>query len=119
MRRIIVLGLLCLCFQTVFAQKPKNGRYTYSIAFAEWQGKSLGATCTVKIRGDSIYVLHNGKKNLSGNAGDTLDAGIIMKHKSGNWIIGHNKSDKYLDEYGGCTGGPTIIDFKRKRYWTC
>jgi len=29
------------------AQKPKDGTYTYSIAFEEWQGKSLGATCTV------------------------------------------------------------------------
>jgi hypothetical protein len=59
--------LVCFLFFVIpflLAQKPGNGTYTYSIAFAEWDGKSLGATCTVVIKGDSIKVIHNGKGNL-------------------------------------------------------
>ena len=55
------------------AQKPKDGTYTFAIAFAEWQDRSLGATCTVVIRGDSVTVLHNGSQGLVGKKGDILD----------------------------------------------
>ena len=61
---------LFLCtFVVALAQKPKDGTYTYSIGFAEWKGKSLGATCTVIIKGDSIKIIHNGKGNLTGRKG--------------------------------------------------
>jgi hypothetical protein len=94
--KLILTALSLLFFANLTtAQKPKDGTYTYSIAFAEWQGKSLGATCTVIIKGDSIKVVHNGKGKLTGKKGDILDQGIIMRHtKTGNWIIGHNKKDK-------------------------
>jgi hypothetical protein len=101
------------------AQKPKDGTYTYSIAFAEWGGKSLGATCTVIIKGDSIKVVHNGKGNLTGKKGDILDEGIIMKHKTGKWIIGHTPIDKNAIQIGGCSDGPSVVDFKRKIFWSC
>jgi hypothetical protein len=102
------------------SQRPKDGTYTYSIAFAEWGGKSPGATCTVVIKGDSIKIIHNGKGNLTGKKGDIIDEGIIMKHKkTGNWIIGHDKKDKDAEEIGGCSEGTAIIDFKRKRFWSC
>lgn len=111
--------LFFVCTATL-AQNPKDGTYTYSIAFAEWNGKSLGATCTVIIKGDSIKVVHNGKGNLTGKKGDILDQGIIMKHtKTGNWIIGHSSKDKDAKEIGGCSDGPSIIDFKRKTFWSC
>ena len=104
----------------ILAQKPQDGTYTYSIAFAEWNGKSLGATCTVIIKGDSIKVVHNGKANMTGKKGDILDQGIIMKHTTtGKWIIGHSKKDKDAKEIGGCSDGPSVIDFKRKKFWSC
>ncbi len=118
--KLILIAFSFLLFASLTnAQMPKDGTYTYSIAFAEWQGKSLGATCTVIIKGDSIKVLHNGKGNLTGNKGDIIDAGIIMKHKSGKWIIGHNAKDKNADDIGGCSDGPRVIDFKRKKVWSC
>lgn len=104
---------------SALAQKPKNGTYTYAIAFAEWNGKSLGATCTVKVKGDSIKVIHNGKGNLSGKKGDILDEGIIVKHKSGKWIIARKATDKNAKEIGGCSDGPSVIDFKQKKWWSC
>lgn len=99
---------------------PLDGTYRFDIAFAEWQGKSMGEKVTVVINGDSIKIVYegDGKLTLVGK-GDVMDEGIIMMHKSGNWIIGKDKSQVELDEVGGCTGGPAIIDFKSKKYWTC
>jgi hypothetical protein len=95
-------------------QKPKDGTYTYSIAFEEYGGKTLGSTCTVIIKGDSIIIVHNGKANLTGKKGDVMDEGIIMKHiKTGKWIIAH-PSDINAPEIGGCGSGPTIIDLNVK-----
>ena len=102
------------------AQKPANGVYTYKIAYAEWNGKSLGATCTVVIKGDRIKVVHNGKGNVTGKKGDIFDEGIIMKHtKTGKWIIGHSLKDKNAKEIGGCSDGPSEIDFNKKLFWAC
>jgi hypothetical protein len=82
--------------------RPKDGTYTYKIAFPEWKGKSLGATCTVVIKGD------------------TIDQGIIMKQtKTGKWIIGHNRKDKEATQIGGCSGGPSLIEFKLKLFGGC
>jgi hypothetical protein len=107
-------SLICL------GQKPKDGVYTYSIAYAEWGGKTLGSTCTVRIKGDSIFVIHDGNKTVTGKKGDIFDSGIIMKHrKTGKWIIGHNKKDRDAKEIGGCSDGPSEIDFKRKIFWNC
>ena len=119
MKTPIILFLFLLTFVVTKAQRPKDGSYTYSIAFAEWNGQSLGATCTVIIKGDSIKVLHNGKGNLTGKKGDVFDEGIIMKHKSGKWIIGHSPIDKNAKEIGGCSDGPSVIDFKNKKFWSC
>ena len=120
MKNIFFVCLFLFAFLLTQAQKPKNGTYTYSIAFAEWRGKSLGESCKVIIKGDSIKIIHNGKGNLTGKKGDILDQGIIMKHnKTGKWIIGHNIKDKDAKEIGGCSQGPSVIDFKRKMFWSC
>ncbi len=119
-RPFIFLNLLFFVSSVVFSQKPKDGVYTYSIAFEEWGGKSLGATCTVYIKGDSIRILHNGSGNLTGTKGKIMDEGIIMKHnKTGKWIIGHDPTDVNAKEIGGCGDGPSIIDFKNKKWWSC
>ncbi|MFT3912289.1 MAG: hypothetical protein QM737_22875 [Ferruginibacter sp.] len=118
--RLTLLSLVILISTFAFSQKPKNGTYSYKIVFAEWNGKSMGATCTVKINGDSIKIINNGTGKLTGTKGEIMDEGIIMKHKkSGKWIIGHSPKDVDAKEIGGCETGPTIIDFKNKKWWTC
>ena len=120
MKTFSLAFILLFASLVTFAQKPKDGTYTYSLAFAEWNGKSLGATCTVIIKGNNIKIVHNGKANLTGKKGDILDQGIIMKHtKTGKWIIGHSIKDRDAKEIGGCSDGPSIIDFKRKTFWSC
>jgi hypothetical protein len=97
-----------------------NGKYRFDIAFAEWEGKSMGEKVTVVIDGDLIKVIYEGDGKLTlTKKGEILDQGKIMKHKSGVWIIGNTSTDIQLDEIGGCTGGPAIIDFKNKKFWMC
>ena len=112
--------LLFICYE-IRAQKPKDGTYTYKVAFAEWGGKSLGSTCTVVIKGNSIKIIANDKTNFNEiKKGDIIEQGTIMKHKkTGQWIIGHVAKDIFAKEVGGCSDGPTVIDFKNKKWWTC
>ncbi len=98
---------------------PANGTYQFDAAFAEWDGQSMGLKLTIVINGDSVKVIYEGHGSLSAEIGEVIDEGIIMKHKSGEWIIGNQISDKELDDVGGCTEGPAIIDFKNKKYWLC
>ena len=109
------------CFSdSLQAQIPKSGTYTYAIAYAEWDGKSLGATCTVIINCNRIKVVHNGEAGLTGNKGDVMAEGIIMKHtRTGKWIIGQSVKDKDANEIGGCSEGPPEIDFKHRKFWLC
>ncbi len=118
--RTLLVALTILISTIVFSQRPRNGTYTYFIRFKEWDDRTLGATCTVKIKGDSILILRNSKTRLSSNNGNILEEGIIMRHKkTGKWIIGHSADDIYAAEIGGCGVSPTIIDFKNKFWRIC
>lgn len=77
----------------------------------------MGAKVEVQIKGDSIFVRNY--QGLSGEKGELIDSGILIKHKSGKWIIAKSISDKYADEIGGCSGGPAIIDLENKKFWLC
>lgn len=118
--RIALIIFLSFISILSYSQKPPDGTYTYKVAFDEWGGRSLGATVTVVIKGDSIRVIHNGRPGLSGKKGEVIDAGIILKHsRTGKWIIGKKKEDVNAAEIGGCSDGPSVIDFKRKIFRLC
>ena len=121
MKTLLAFLLFSVVYITTYAQKPKDGTYTYAIAFAEWGGKSMGETCIVVIKGDRIKVIYDGRGHLTlTKKDDVLDRGIIMRHtKTGKWIIGHNAKDKNAKDIGGCSDGPTEIDFKKKLFWIC
>lgn len=97
-----------------------NGTYIFDVAYAEWQGQSMDEKVKVLIKGNSITIFYEGGgEMISLEKGALMTQGKIMKHKSGEWIIGKKESDKDSDEVGGCTDGPEIIDFKNKTYWIC
>jgi hypothetical protein len=99
---------------------PPDGKYRYDIAFAEWDGKSMGEKVTIIINGDSVKVIYEGDGKLAlVKPGEILDQGILRKHKSGIWIISDSANDTEIDEIGGCTGGPSVIDFLNKKFWMC
>lgn len=57
---VFLIFLCCFLANSSVAQKPKNGIYTYKVSYAEWSGKSLGASCIVRIKGDSCIVVNDG-----------------------------------------------------------
>jgi hypothetical protein len=115
MKKAVLFFLILLAAQPLLAQIPKSGTYTYKFCEAEYN--KCMRTCKVVIKGGNITVYVPGGLTTEKNA--ILEKGIIMKHKSGKWIIGKSKKDSNAPVIGGCSDGPTIIDFKRKRYWTC
>ena len=119
MKRILFLIFTFCSISFSNAQIPKNGTYTYKIAFAEWDKKTLGAKCKVVIEDDKIKIINVGG-NVSVKKGDVIEEGKIMKHrKSGKWIIGHSEKDKDAEEVGGCSDGPIEIDFENKTVHLC
>ncbi len=116
MKTILTAFFIASILNISNAQIPKGGTYTYKVAFAEWGGKSLGTTCTVVLKKDSVFVYNDG--SLSGKKGELIESGIIVMHKSGQWIIANRKEDAELDEFGGCSEGPRVIDLKKMVWWT-
>jgi len=121
MNKFAALLLVALMFtNNASSQEIGDGTYTFTVAFAEWGGKSLGATCKVIIKGEFITVIHDGNETLSGEKGEIIDKGLLIKHKeTGSWIIGASEKDALASEIGGCTGGPNIIELKKRIFWTC
>ena len=106
--------LLILIFNSVvsLSQIPKSGTYIYS--FCDMEYNMCSGSCKVVIRGNHITVYAT--KELAGKItdtkeGDVLSKGLIIKHKSGKWIIGESEKDKYAKEIF------TTLDFKKKQYW--
>ena len=98
---------------------PTAGIYSYDVAFAEWGGKSMGEKVTVLIDGENVKVTSWGEHSAFGTPGQLIEEGLLKMHASGRWIIAVEASDVYAKEIGGCTGGPTILDFEAKSYETC
>jgi hypothetical protein len=118
----IIIGLLMTLSNHPQSEVPANGTYTYEIAFAEWGGKSLGDEIIVVLEDGHISLIISENSNaiwIGAKPGDVFEEGTLRKHKSGVWIISNDKSDVNLDEIGGCTGGPIIIDFENRTIEMC
>tara|TARA_R110000751_G_scaffold307242_1_gene427843 strand:+ start:57 stop:854 length:798 start_codon:yes stop_codon:yes gene_type:complete len=89
-----------------------QGKSTYGLYFAEFDGRMENLPVDIIINGNKIIVYNNKKNPLTG--GEIIIEGILLKHKSGKWIIGETETDRNVEEIGGCSGGPTPIDFETK-----
>jgi hypothetical protein len=117
MRITILLLIFIFTGLLSFSQIPKSGIYTFRYCDLEYN-KCLGS-CKVVIKGNHIVLYAT--KELAENRtftkeGDIVDQGIILKHKSGKWIIGKTRKDVNAKQIG--VDGPPILDFKKKQYWT-
>lgn len=106
-KKIIIICLLIACegFSQEIETIPQ-GTFKYEMYFAEFSGRINNNTCDVEINGNNIKVLQDETTNFSG--GKVLSDGLILKHKSGVWILGEDKKDKNAEEVGGCTEFPII-----------
>jgi hypothetical protein len=116
--RYYFLLIALVQFQAVcFSQKLNSGTYIFSYCDLEY--RSCPGPCKVVIKNDSITIYAT--KELSHKItltkeGDIIDQGIILKHKSGKWIIGKSQKDINAKQIG--VEGPAILNFKKKQYWT-
>lgn len=84
----------------------------YELFFAELGGRIENLLVEIQIIGNKIIVYNNEKKPLTG--GKIIIEGILLKHKSGKWIIGYTEKDQDAEEIGGCSNGPIRINFEPK-----
>jgi len=117
----IILTFSC-CLEPPQNEVPENGTYIYEVAFAEWGGKTMGDEIIVVLKDGHITLKVSEKSNslwIGALPGDIIEEGTLRKHQSGQWIISNDDKDVYLDEIGGCTGGPTIINFENQSIELC
>ena len=120
MARLIALTIFALSLPAVAAE-PKlpisSGRYEFQHKFAE-QPEMHNEPVTVVIKGHHITIINEGPSGTfpHGIIGD----GTLMWHsKSKQWILGYRKSDREVEDVGGCSDGPEVVDLKNRIFWTC
>ena len=94
-----------------------SGKYTFQHRFAEQP--TIGSfTLDAEIQGAHI-VLTNSKASGPFPEGVLAEGELMWHGASGQWIIGHEQSDRLLQDVGGCSDGPEVVDLAGKIYWTC
>lgn len=86
-----------------------QGVFIYKLYFAEFGGRMDNAECKVEIKGNNIIIQQ---------VGNEIFSGLILKHKSGKWILAEDENAVNTNEIGGCTEIP-IIEFNQKRIEWC
>jgi len=89
-----------------------QGQLLYELSFSEWDSRIDNLPVEIQITDNKITVYNSKKNPLTG--GEIIIQGILLKHKSGKWIIGKSENDQNAEEIGGCSGGPVPIDFETK-----
>ena len=95
----------------------KSGEYTFQHRFAK-HPTLPSFRLKAKIEGSHIVL------TISAPSGPfpagVLAEGELMWHAgSKQWIIGSKESDRSLEDVGGCSDGPEVVDLVGKVYWTC
>ncbi len=98
------------------AQKPESGTYTFE--FCDLEYHMCMGPCKVVIKGDSItiYASKELEQKLTFiKEGDIMEQGLILKHKTGVWIIAKTIKDAETDQIG--FDGPARLDLRKKQCW--
>lgn len=99
-------------FDDLLIDNIPQGKNTYELYFAEFDGRMKNLPVEILISGNKITVYNSSQNPLTG--GEIIMEGILLEHKSGKWIIGKTKSDQNAEEIGGCSGDLTPINFQTK-----
>ena len=111
MKSIFLLAFIS-CSLVSLSQIPKSGTYIYKYCDMEYN-KCL-STCKVVIKGNHITIYATkelAQRITNTKEGEIINKGIILKHKSGKWVVGKNVKDKYAEDIF------TTLDFLKKQYW--
>ena len=96
---------------------PRDGSYRFEHRYAE-HASLPGFAVTVVVRKGRVSVINPQAEDQFPRG--TIDGGLLLwNHPTRQWIIGQSAADAYSDNVGGCSDGPTVVDFQRRIYWTC
>lgn len=119
MKQLIGLFIALMSF-AAFAGVPlpiESGSYKFQHRFAEqpWQGS---ITVDVQIDGHHILIFNNDSPVVFPLG--LIYEGTLMWHaRSSQWIIGETAADAELEDVGGCSDGPEVVDLDAYIFWTC
>jgi len=95
----------------------KDGSYIFTHRFAEHPNmESIKLSTTIK---NGVITLTNTTNSDVFPLGIIENGKISWHQKSQQWIIRDSSEDLNAIEVGGCSDGPSVIDFKIMVYWSC
>ena len=95
----------------------KSGEYTFQHRFAE---HPTMPSFRLKARIDGSHIVLTNPAPSGPFPAGVIAEGELMWHAgSKQWIIGSNASDRSVEDVGGCSDGPEVVDLVAKVYWTC
>ena len=118
MKHVLALAAFVASFAVSAAPKLpiQSGKYIFQHKMAE-QPTIPNTPLTVNITGRHIVIV---SETIGIFPKGIVEEGTLMWHaKSKHWIIGQSASDRYANEVGGCSDGPSVIDLKNKVFWSC
>jgi hypothetical protein len=86
-----------------FSQKPKSG--VFLLKYFDLEYNKFAGTCKLILNKDSVSVY--AEKDCHRTNGVLIEKGLLVKNKSGNWIIYRKDEDM-----------PSRIDFKKKFFYS-
>jgi hypothetical protein len=92
MKYYLFLMVVVLLYNTADAQKLNSG--TYIFKYCDLEYNRCLSTCKVVIKKDGITIYATkelAKAITDTKEGDIIDKGIILRHKTGKWIIGKSR----------------------------
>jgi len=114
----ILLVLTAGCSSSAEPAVPLGqGEYTFQHRFAE-HPTMPSFQLKARISGNRI-VLTNPAPSGPFPAGVLAERELMWHPGSKQWIIGQKASDRTLQDVGGCSDGPEVVDLVGKIYWTC
>ena len=114
----ILLVLIAGCSSSAEPAVPLGpGEYTFQHRFAE-HPTMPSFQLKARISGKRI-VLTNPAASGPFPAGVLAEGELMWHTGSKQWIIGQEASDRSLQDVGGCSDGPEVVDLVGKIYWTC
>lgn len=95
----------------------RSGCYDFQHRFAE-DPALVSIPLVAEIRGRHIVLINETESRVFPKG--VIAEGTLMWHaRSGQWIIGHQPTDRDAGDVGGCSDGPEVVDLKGRVYWTC
>jgi hypothetical protein len=116
---VLILPVASACFEADELHLPfRSGAYQFQWKDAEFP-RSDGFPVRVEISDEHIRVI-NERKHRDVPVGEIAEGKLMLHAKSGQWILGHDESDRLAESVGGCGDADAfVVDFEARVIWTC